>query len=41
MKKFDAPPPMTIDPEKSYVASIDTTAGSMTLDLFPGKRRWQ
>ncbi|HJP41107.1 MAG TPA: peptidylprolyl isomerase [Dehalococcoidia bacterium] len=37
MKKFDAPPPMTIDPEKSYVASIDTTAGSMTLDLFPGE----
>ncbi|HEY5477133.1 MAG TPA: peptidylprolyl isomerase, partial [Tepidiformaceae bacterium] len=27
---------MSIDPKKSYVATIETTAGTMTAELFPG-----
>jgi cyclophilin family peptidyl-prolyl cis-trans isomerase len=27
---------MTIDPKKSYTATIDTSAGTMTAELFPG-----
>jgi len=34
-KQYPSPPPMTIDPKKSYSAVIDTTAGKITLDLYP------
>jgi len=27
---------MTIDPKKSYIATIETSAGTMTAELFPG-----
>jgi cyclophilin family peptidyl-prolyl cis-trans isomerase len=33
-KQFSAPPPMTIDPSKHYTATIDTSMGTMTADLF-------
>jgi cyclophilin family peptidyl-prolyl cis-trans isomerase len=36
MKSYASPPPMTIDPQKSYTARIATTAGTMTAELFPG-----
>lgn len=36
MKSYSAPPQMSIDPKKSYVATIETTAGTMTAELFPG-----
>lgn len=31
---YDAPPPMTIDPAKSYIAVIDTDAGEISVELF-------
>jgi len=34
-KQYSAPPKMTIDPKKSYSATIDTTEGAITLDLYP------
>jgi peptidyl-prolyl cis-trans isomerase B (cyclophilin B) len=34
-KKYDAPPPMTIDPNKQYTATIETEKGKIVLDLFP------
>jgi cyclophilin family peptidyl-prolyl cis-trans isomerase len=36
VKSYSAPPQMSIDPKKSYVATIETTAGTMTAELFPG-----
>ena len=33
-KQYASPPPNTIDPEKTYTATIDTSAGAMTLELF-------
>ena len=33
-KQYSAPPPMAIDPSKQYTATIDTTLGSMTANLF-------
>jgi cyclophilin family peptidyl-prolyl cis-trans isomerase len=33
---FSAPPPMCIDPTKSYTATITTDKGYMTVDLVPG-----
>ncbi|MBI2767162.1 MAG: peptidylprolyl isomerase [Chloroflexi bacterium] len=36
MKKYAAPPALVIDPKKSYTATIDTSAGAMTAELFPG-----
>ena len=32
--QYSSPPPTTIDTTKTYTASIDTSAGVMTLDLF-------
>ena len=32
--EYEAPPPMTIDPQKSYTATIKTNHGDMTLELF-------
>jgi cyclophilin family peptidyl-prolyl cis-trans isomerase len=34
-KQYSAPPPMTIDPNKKYTATIDTTAGKMVAELYP------
>jgi cyclophilin family peptidyl-prolyl cis-trans isomerase len=31
--KFDAPPPMVIDPSKTYTAVMDTSMGTMTIEL--------
>jgi cyclophilin family peptidyl-prolyl cis-trans isomerase len=37
LKKYDGAPAMTIDAMKTYTATIDTSAGSMTAELFPGE----
>ncbi len=34
IKQYDAPPPMTIDPEKSYTAVIKTEKGNIRIELF-------
>jgi cyclophilin family peptidyl-prolyl cis-trans isomerase len=34
MKSYSAPPQLTIDPQRSYTARLETTAGSMTAELF-------
>ena len=34
-KSYNALPPMTIDPNKTYTATIDTTAGEIKLELYP------
>jgi cyclophilin family peptidyl-prolyl cis-trans isomerase len=34
-KQYPAPPAMTIDPAKKYTATLETTAGTMTAELFP------
>jgi cyclophilin family peptidyl-prolyl cis-trans isomerase len=33
--KFDGPPPMCIDPAKTYTAVMDTSMGSLTIALDP------
>jgi peptidyl-prolyl cis-trans isomerase B (cyclophilin B) len=33
-KQYSAPPPMTIDPEKSYTATFVTSRGDIVCDLF-------
>ncbi|MGZ3586902.1 MAG: peptidylprolyl isomerase [Candidatus Limnocylindrales bacterium] len=33
-KQYASPPPLTIDPAKRYVATLDTSAGLMTLELL-------
>ena len=35
-RKFDAEPPMAIDPQKSYTATMVTSKGTMTIALDPG-----
>ncbi len=35
MKSYSNAPQMTIDPSKKYTATIDTSAGAMTAELFP------
>ncbi|MGH2634204.1 MAG: peptidylprolyl isomerase [Tepidiformaceae bacterium] len=35
MKSYKNPPELVIDPSKKYTATIETTAGTMTADLFP------
>ena len=34
-KQYSAPPPMTIDPNKTYTGTIDTTAGQIQIELYP------
>lgn len=34
MKSYSAPPAMNIDPARIYTATIDTSAGQMTAELF-------
>ncbi len=35
MKSYKSAPDLTIDPAKKYTATIETTAGTMTAELFP------
>lgn len=35
-KQYSSPPEMAIDPTKSYTATIETTAGTLVAELFPG-----
>ena len=35
-KQYSSAPAMAIDPAKSYTATIETSAGTMTAELFPG-----
>ncbi len=34
-KQYASPPPMTIDAKKTYTATIETTEGTMTAELYP------
>ena len=34
-KSYPAPPQMAIDPAKKYTATIETSAGTMTAELYP------
>src|SRR5215217_7472892 len=34
-KQYSTPPKMSIDPAKTYVATFDTSKGSIVVDLFP------
>ena len=34
MQKYDGPPAMSIDPLKTYTASLDTDAGQIMIELF-------
>lgn len=34
-KQYPAPPAMTIDPNKTYTATIDTTDGKIVAELYP------
>lgn len=34
-KQYSAPPPMTIDASRTYTATMDTSAGQITLKLWP------
>ena len=34
-KQYDAAPPMTIDVNKKYTATISTSKGNITVELFP------
>ena len=34
-KSYDAPPEMMIDPDKTYIATLETSAGTMVLELLP------
>ena len=36
-RKFDAEPPMCIDPAKSYLATMDTSMGTLSIALYPDK----
>jgi len=35
--RFDGPMPMTVDPDKSYQATISTSMGDLVAYLYPGK----
>jgi peptidyl-prolyl cis-trans isomerase B (cyclophilin B) len=34
-KNYSAPPPLTIDTSKNYVATLETSKGTIVVDLFP------
>lgn len=34
-KQYDAPPPMSIDTAKKYSATLETSSGTIVVDLFP------
>jgi cyclophilin family peptidyl-prolyl cis-trans isomerase len=33
-KQYSAPPPMSIDPSKKYSATLETSRGTIVVDLF-------
>ncbi len=35
-RQWSSPPPMTIDPSRTYTATLQTTAGDVTVELLPG-----
>ena len=35
MKKYDAPPPMQIDADKTYQATMETDKGTIEIELYP------
>jgi cyclophilin family peptidyl-prolyl cis-trans isomerase len=35
VRSYATPPPMTIDPNKTYTATVKTNKGDFTIDLFP------
>ena len=35
-QQWDSPPPLTIDPARTYTATLSTTAGDITVELLPG-----
>ncbi len=35
MKSYSSPPPLTIFPDKTYTATLTTSAGTMTVELLP------
>ena len=37
MRAFDAAPPMCIDPEKTYIATMKTSLGDLTIALYPDR----
>jgi len=39
-QQFTECPPMTIDPEKQYLAIIQTEKGEITIELYPDKAPW-
>ena len=38
-EQYSSPPEMSLDPSKSYTASIRTAKGTMTLELFAGEAK--
>ena len=34
-KQYPAPPPMTIDPNKQYTAAMETSEGTIQIELYP------
>jgi peptidyl-prolyl cis-trans isomerase B (cyclophilin B) len=36
-KQYDAPPPLTIDTKKKYTATLETSKGTIVVDLFPAE----
>ena len=34
-KQYESAPPMTIDPNKKYTVTIETTEGTIVAELFP------
>lgn len=37
VNQYSAPPAMQIDPQKTYTATLHTTKGEITIELFPGE----
>ena len=37
-KQWNSPPPMTIDPKKNYTATMETSRGTIEIELFA--RQW-
>jgi cyclophilin family peptidyl-prolyl cis-trans isomerase len=35
-RQWSNPPPMTIDPARTYVATLETSTGNITIELLPG-----
>jgi len=36
-KQYSSPPPLTVDAQKRYTATIDTSVGTMTAELWPAE----